>query len=58
MAASLNGPQLQMPTVHILFHAHQRRSAVARGGDINDVVVPLLLVLQLERVPATLAGYG
>jgi hypothetical protein len=31
MAASLNGPQLQMPTVHILFHAHARRGAADRG---------------------------
>jgi hypothetical protein len=26
-------------------------AAAADGGDINDVVAPLLLVLQLERVP-------
>jgi hypothetical protein len=36
--------------------AHQRRGAADRGGDINDVAVPLLLVLQLERVPATVTG--
>src|SRR6266516_5468784 len=31
MAASLNGPQLQMPPLHILFHAHARRGAADRG---------------------------
>jgi len=39
-------------------HVAKQLAAAAHGGDINDVVVPLLLVLQLERVPATLAGYG
>ncbi|MFZ0988233.1 MAG: hypothetical protein WAN27_10935 [Xanthobacteraceae bacterium] len=32
-------------------HVAKQLAATARGGDINDVVVPLLLVLQLERVP-------
>jgi len=31
--------------------------AAARGGNINDVVVPLLLVTQLDRVPVTVTGY-
>jgi hypothetical protein len=29
-------------------------AAAADGGDINDLVVPLLLVLQLERVECRL----
>jgi hypothetical protein len=32
-------------------HVAKQLAAAADGGDINDVVVPLLLVLQLERVP-------
>jgi hypothetical protein len=39
-------------------HVAKQLAAAARGGDINDVVVPLLLVLQLERVPATVTGNG
>jgi len=31
-------------------------AAAARGGDINDVVVPLAAAA--ERVPATVTGYG
>jgi hypothetical protein len=32
-------------------HVATQLAEAARGGGINDVVVPLLLVLQLERVP-------
>jgi hypothetical protein len=32
-------------------HVAKQLAAAADGGDINDVLVPLLLVLQLERVP-------
>jgi hypothetical protein len=32
-------------------HVAAQLAAAADGGDINDVVVSLLLVLQLERVP-------
>jgi hypothetical protein len=32
-------------------HVAKQLAAAADGGDINDVVVPLRLVLQLERVP-------
>jgi hypothetical protein len=32
-------------------HVAKQLAAAARGGEINDVVVSLRLVLQLERVP-------
>jgi hypothetical protein len=32
-------------------HVAKQLAAAAGGGDINDVVVALQLVLQLERVP-------
>jgi hypothetical protein len=32
-------------------HVADRLAEATRGGDINDVVVSLRLVLQLERVP-------
>ena len=35
-------------------HIAKQLAAAADGGDINDVVVPLLLVLQLERIECRL----
>jgi hypothetical protein len=32
-------------------HVSKQLAQAAKGGDINDVVVSLRLVLQLERVP-------
>jgi hypothetical protein len=32
-------------------HVAKQLTAAADGGDVNDVVVSLRLVLQLERVP-------
>jgi hypothetical protein len=32
-------------------HVSKQLTEAAKGGDINDVVVSLRLVLQLERVP-------
>jgi hypothetical protein len=32
-------------------HVSKQLAEAAKGGDINDVVVPLRLVLELERVP-------
>jgi hypothetical protein len=35
-------------------HVAKQLVAAADGGDINDLVVPLLLVLQLERIECRL----
>jgi hypothetical protein len=35
-------------------HVAKQLAAAADGGNINDLVVPLLLVLQLERIECRL----